>query len=110
MNEDTISEPDHYHQTNPPCELKSVVLGRQGSKKSQKQSDSETDKRRSSSACSLSVSDAEAIMCVAMLGSSMDHWLPILQRYNEMMQDPIPILEALNRRNPKANVKNSRAR
>jgi hypothetical protein len=28
-------KPDRYHQTNPPCELKSVVLGRQGSKKKQ---------------------------------------------------------------------------
>ena len=45
-------KPDHYHQTNPPCELKSVVLGRKGSKKGQKQSDSPTVKRRSSSACS----------------------------------------------------------
>lgn len=26
-------EPDCYHQTTPPCELKSVVLGRLGSKK-----------------------------------------------------------------------------
>lgn len=31
-------KPDHYHQTNPPCELKKSVMGRQGSKKGQKKS------------------------------------------------------------------------
>ncbi len=27
-------QPDNYHQTNPPCELKSAVMGRMNSKKS----------------------------------------------------------------------------
>lgn len=31
-------KPDNYHQTNPPCELKRDVMGRQGSKKGQKES------------------------------------------------------------------------
>lgn len=46
-------KPDHYHQTNPPCELKSVVLGRQNSKKSQKQSDSEAGEGSDASTCSV---------------------------------------------------------
>ena len=45
-------KPDHYHQTSPPCELKSVVLGRQNSKKSQKQSDSEAGEGSDASTCS----------------------------------------------------------
>lgn len=31
-------EPDKYHQTNPPCELKRDVMGRKGSKKNKHQS------------------------------------------------------------------------
>ena len=34
--------PDYYHQTTPPCELKSVVMGRLASKKREKKTTAET--------------------------------------------------------------------
>jgi len=44
-------KPDNYHQTDPPCELKKDVMGRQGSKKGQKES-TPSDEGSDASPCS----------------------------------------------------------
>ena len=46
-------KPDNYHQTDPPCELKKDVMGRQGSKKGQKES-TPSGEGSDASTCSLS--------------------------------------------------------
>ena len=53
-------KPDHYHQTNPPCELKRDVMGRQGSKKGQKES---TTEPAGSDAATCSASSDRALVC-----------------------------------------------
>lgn len=64
---------DKYHQTNPPTELKSAVLGRQHSGK----------KASAASERSLSARDVEVLFCMALLRVlSTDQISEVLDAYN----------------------------
>ncbi len=62
-------KPDHYHQTNPPCELKKDVMGRQGSKKGQKES-TPSGSASGATPCSLST----AFRKIAIRGDNFAGW------------------------------------
>ena len=86
-------KPDHYHQTDPPCELKKNVMGRQGSKKGQKPS-TPIGEKSDSAACSLRPTpetDAEiksqyerGNTCLSLTG-----WAKQLERERDELRDQL---------------------